>query len=852
MRAARRSCFTRSVNRYVAVMAVTMTLVIGVGFVADAENFSDVNTTNLTSGPGRLLLKGNQTNGGDWVSSVNGIVQDALNPLAFGLKADGRTAFDGTLTRGSTIITSRTANFAPADVGKYVIAIYCGSGGCGVVGGSTVDIDTIAHYANSSTVTLTRGFSGGSSLSHVFFFIATDDSAAIQNTINACGNGNRELMQNCTIFMPNRPTLVTKDLVIERKSMVLSGHGSVSSFLDGLGSTIVWAGSSGGHIIKIRNSFGTTVQNIALIGSSSPANEPDAAIDLVQDRTALTPNSHNYLINISINGLGGLWPDNGNVNGARHIPFRHLSRYGVEWEPATWQDDRNHLVNLSVQSTDICWYQSGNQAVETSIDQSTCSESTMGLLMPNGGSAVLIQPEMLNMGGTEYYVGGGARLHVQAPANENDISLSGSDHRVLVCGRVGCNVAFNGAENMEAGSAKADASDGVLFDLTGVTDVTGGKVWPGADRTVGADTFILPPLSVNPAMMPYKATRGGTTGSVQPRWTSCQKPGSVCGDGSVAWTATDTGRNCTSAQLSFNNIGVVTSVAHGVSAQPVLYAHPCMNNSSAPRVAISLEGTSGVTVANDASFALHVSTGTSADPRFMRAVYERKGISGLASGGVPTFVSRILQGTDQLGWGVDLPGVTVPYGVMTVKNLPPTKALFQVSCPRRGSQHYYVRIASCADSAGTICGLPSAEFGPYRCADTLSSKNYLEAAMFPVKGAASYAVYASTAPHEEKLAYIQPANQQWDPTLQATSFRLSTPSTSWSGYANSSDMTGMVKAATALATEKLPRPLSVAPGAGQCQIFAVAGTAPGTCKLQAICGIRATPVTIVDNVGSGC
>ncbi len=42
------------------------------------------------------------------------------------------------------------------------------------------------------------------------------------------------------------------------------------------------------------------------------------------------------------------------------------------------------------------------------------------------------------------------------------------------------------------------------------------------------------------------------------------------------------------------------------------------------------------------------------------------------------------------------------------------------------------------------------------------------------------------------------------------------------------------------------------PGAGFLKIEAVAGTAGGSCKIIAYAGTSATPVTIVDNVGSGC
>jgi hypothetical protein len=43
-----------------------------------------------------------------------------------------------------------------------------------------------------------------------------------------------------------------------------------------------------------------------------------------------------------------------------------------------------------------------------------------------------------------------------------------------------------------------------------------------------------------------------------------------------------------------------------------------------------------------------------------------------------------------------------------------------------------------------------------------------------------------------------------------------------------------------------------APGAGYVTFKAVAGTNSGTCKIVMKAGTSATPVTLVDNVGSGC
>jgi hypothetical protein len=51
---------------------------------------------------------------------------------------------------------------------------------------------------------------------------------------------------------------------------------------------------------------------------------------------------------------------------------------------------------------------------------------------------------------------------------------------------------------------------------------------------------------------------------------------------------------------------------------------------------------------------------------------------------------------------------------------------------------------------------------------------------------------------------------------------------------------------------KLAAAPGAALGAGHCEMFTVAGTKAGTCKIQAVCGTSTTPVLIMDNIGSGC
>jgi hypothetical protein len=66
------------------------------------------------------------------------------------------------------------------------------------------------------------------------------------------------------------------------------------------------------------------------------------------------------------------------------------------------------------------------------------------------------------------------------------------------------------------------------------------------------------------------------------------------------------------------------------------------------------------------------------------------------------------------------------------------------------------------------------------------------------------------------------------------------------------DQTGVLALGAYLNQAKLTGAPTTAPGAATCQFFVTAGTNAGSCKLAAICGTSATPVTVIDNVGAGC
>jgi hypothetical protein len=64
--------------------------------------------------------------------------------------------------------------------------------------------------------------------------------------------------------------------------------------------------------------------------------------------------------------------------------------------------------------------------------------------------------------------------------------------------------------------------------------------------------------------------------------------------------------------------------------------------------------------------------------------------------------------------------------------------------------------------------------------------------------------------------------------------------------------TGPITAGTVFVIPKLTVAPVVAPGAGVVWLFAVAGTASGTCKIEAMAGTSTTPALVTDNIGGGC
>jgi len=117
-----------------------------------------------------------------------------FNVQAYGAKGDGKCVTDGVMTSGSATLTSATAAFTMADVGKVVMVK--GAAATGV----TTLTTTIQAYTNATTVTL--AVSAGTTVSGATVMWGTDDTAAVQAAINAACSWASANSGMTTVFVP--------------------------------------------------------------------------------------------------------------------------------------------------------------------------------------------------------------------------------------------------------------------------------------------------------------------------------------------------------------------------------------------------------------------------------------------------------------------------------------------------------------------------------------------------------------------------------------------------------------------------------------------------------------------------
>lgn len=109
----------------------------------------------------------------------SGIGPWIFNVATYGAVGDGKMVTDGAMASGSPTLTSATASFTSADVGKAVMVK-----GAGSVNATTL-VTTISGFTSATTVTLAAANASGSAVSGALVMWGTDDTAHIQAAINA-------------------------------------------------------------------------------------------------------------------------------------------------------------------------------------------------------------------------------------------------------------------------------------------------------------------------------------------------------------------------------------------------------------------------------------------------------------------------------------------------------------------------------------------------------------------------------------------------------------------------------------------------------------------------------------------
>lgn len=113
---------------------------------------------------------------GTWSGGAKPWVFDVT---AYGAKGDAKVVADGAMASGSTTLTSATANFTAADVGKAISVK--GAAATGV----TTLVTTIAAYVSATQVTLAGANGSGGAVSNAVVIWGTDDTVAIQAAVDA-------------------------------------------------------------------------------------------------------------------------------------------------------------------------------------------------------------------------------------------------------------------------------------------------------------------------------------------------------------------------------------------------------------------------------------------------------------------------------------------------------------------------------------------------------------------------------------------------------------------------------------------------------------------------------------------
>jgi hypothetical protein len=279
----------------VLIGSVSIGSVLSVSALNTFAVANTVSPSSLAASNGAGLVGFTQNGIGASLRTVLGKLFDyPMTPFDFAAKGDTLILTDGAMTSGSASLSSASAVFTPADVGKVVSVTGAGAGGVPLG-------TTISAWVSSTQVTLSA--TASTTVSGAKYSYGTDDSNALQALFTAA------TLYNVDVLIPGYCFTVTKTLTfggriigVPRKSKLCfsaaftySGYGNQfalmnSNFSLSYSSTtaqhiriegvdiIAFKSAAGGGFIGLANISSGQIDNVVAVTSSS--SRIDSFIDL--------------------------------------------------------------------------------------------------------------------------------------------------------------------------------------------------------------------------------------------------------------------------------------------------------------------------------------------------------------------------------------------------------------------------------------------------------------------------------------------------------------------------------------------------------------------------------------------
>ncbi len=765
-------------------------------------------------------INGNTSGGPFSVSNYN--VNDVFNPRQYGAKLDARRVDDMSVTNGSTVVSSNSANFTPADVGKLIVIWTAGSNGARTFTG------TITAVA-APTAVLSAPY-GGASQSNATSFFGTDDGAAINAAIGAV-----PAYSSGSVIDPGLPIMTSQTLSTQGRSVEFACQtmGSQITSSSPSGCAIIWAGGNA-PVIQVVASLGARIHDWAILGSDQASTQPTYCVDLLNNNGSFPgTNSWNYVYNIQC-GVVARMP-----GGAS----KALVGIGIGADPATnSNDDRNMVDNFRISHANYGIQIANNQAVEWTIHDITCDRVGVCFDDHMGGNAGYDLSQIESLSSTlSFWIGRGnyisVRNYVNADNSAPDVAVpwlagtvfprdfvvtdsNGNFEQITTSGTSGSSQptwatqTTNWAINAISRSANVvtvttaathDFQVGETVSITGVADTSFNGTF--TVTSVSSTQFSYSQSGANSSSnggIAWHATIDntatwiniGTTGVSMFALFSGTSVGGTLQAIDTQFTASQfqpyNGDVMAGNDAAFAFIGENFRLANNTGGQP-----PAVT----PQINLSAMGDSnryffcyacGGIGGNNLNVAV---AGANSNQITYVDVQKLAGTLGTApDAGIEEYFINALVNGDSAGldaFRYDFPGkIRELGGPLTVNQLAAPAFVFQLNCATPGSTTWFYKATAASGSGESLASIETSVTG---CANSVNATNFITGKVRPVLGADSYKIYRSSAAGgsgSEGFALQIPANQSGFTSGNANTFQDTTPDGSLGGPAPTVNTTG--------------------------------------------------------------